>query len=220
MSVIVLILSLIAPGFAFSEIHSFAPENKLNVPISDDAELERATHNEVTQAIAAVQSAYAPVVARYGARLIIHDKWNDGTVNAYAYRNTYGLWEVDIMGGLMRFGRMNRASAVGVICHEVGHHLGGNPRYSGNWASVEGQSDYWAFQRCVQRAAPGYVTSAMLNLSHVLATMSGSRIPSLSTPDRTVVPETLQSHPNAQCRLDTMYAAAKNRARPRCWFAY
>jgi hypothetical protein len=40
-----------------------------------------------------------------------------------------------------------------VLCHEIGHHLGGAPKYSwfNGWASNEGQSDYFASLKCMRK---------------------------------------------------------------------
>jgi hypothetical protein len=42
-----------------------------------------------------------------------------------------------------------------VVCHEIGHHIGGAPRkispWASPWASNEGQADYWATLKCLRR---------------------------------------------------------------------
>lgn len=43
-----------------------------------------------------------------------------------------------------------------------------------------------------------------LALGRLLAALGGDRAPSLETPDKSVVTKTYDSHPKAQCRLDTM----------------
>jgi hypothetical protein len=43
-----------------------------------------------------------------------------------------------------------------VVCHETGHHLGGAPRYNGtDWASNEGQADYFGTLKCMRRVIGG-----------------------------------------------------------------
>jgi hypothetical protein len=42
-----------------------------------------------------------------------------------------------------------------IICHELGHHVGGFPFVSGTpfggyWAATEGQSDYYSTQVCAR----------------------------------------------------------------------
>ena len=79
-----------------------------------------------------------------------------------------------------------------------------------------------------------------ISLGKLLAVLGGTKIPSITTPDKTVVTKTSDKHPNAQCRLDTMYlgvicsqkwnygiipqskvemAMVSCSTRPRCWYA-
>src|SRR5690606_24574009 len=47
---------------------------------------------------------------------------------------------------------------------EIGHHIGGLPKYSdnnGRWASVEGQSDYFATLKCLRKVFKKYPASAI-----------------------------------------------------------
>src|SRR5258708_14701309 len=40
-----------------------------------------------------------------------------------------------------------------VVCHEMGHHLGGAPKYAGNpeaWSASEGGADYFSALKCVK----------------------------------------------------------------------
>jgi hypothetical protein len=41
-----------------------------------------------------------------------------------------------------------------VVCHEIGHHIGGLPRKKNDshWASTEGQSDFFATNKCLKKA--------------------------------------------------------------------
>ena len=131
-----------------------------------------------------------------------------------------------------------------VACHELGHHLGGAPLFSGqDWASVEGEADYFATTKCV-KAMWGHASKARMDaasqvLANTLARLEGSKNPKASTPDRSVVTSTFEDHPAAQCRLDTYLAGVKCNAqgefsmtdsrvgacddgtvgaRPHCWF--
>lgn len=178
------------------------------------------TKLEFVRAIKAVERAYQPDVEARGAELVIHNMWTDGTVNAQAYREG-STWHVDAFGGLARYPGMRYEGFVLVLCHEVGHHLGGRPRYGRNtdWGSVEGQADYWATLSCMKRVAPALSLPGSVVLAHVLADLGGEPTPRWSTPDFSRVSETFESHPRAQCRLDTYGAGHFRRARPRCWFA-
>ena len=52
---------------------------------------------------------------------------------------------------------MTADAELAVLCHEMGHHLGGFPKGKGifgsSWASNEGQADYYATMKCFRRLA-------------------------------------------------------------------
>jgi len=128
--------------------HGFVPENDLKIPVGRElvGGLSEAVYNKV---IDKVSQVYTPIVAHYGGQLSIQKLWNDGTVNAYAERQG-SLFVVKMMGGLARHPAMTADGLTLVACHEVGHHIGGVPRYAGQWAGSEGQSDYFATLKCMR----------------------------------------------------------------------
>lgn len=199
-----------------AQAHTFAPPNDLLVYESSDLEVEKLTRANFTRAISLVMTAYGKEVAASGRVLQINDLWTDPTVNAQAYQEGNYLM-IDAFGGLARYARTSTNDYVGVLCHELGHHLGGRPKVG--WASVEGQADYWGFGKCMLRIMSLQAASvAAQGLGNVLASLNGERLPSIKTPDRTKVSRTMQDHPGAQCRFDTFLAALHSLARPRCWY--
>ena len=57
-----------------------------------------------------------------------------------------------MFGGLARHETITYEAMMTVVCHEVGHHLGGAPKYYGNnWASNEGQADYYGSLKCMRK---------------------------------------------------------------------
>lgn len=99
-----------------------------------------------------VEAYYKPIFTQAGANLKVERKWKDGTVNAYATQNGK-TWMITMFGGLARHTETTADAFAAVACHEIGHHLAGQPRYDGgtNWASAEGQSDYFATAKCLRR---------------------------------------------------------------------
>jgi hypothetical protein len=89
-----------------------------------------------------------------GAELQIERNWEDGTVNAYA-QQMGKTWKVSMFGGLARHETITTDGMALVVCHEIGHHIGGAPRkvspWSSPWASNEGQADYFATLKCLRR---------------------------------------------------------------------
>lgn len=245
MKILALVLCVLFIGCGTGKGHSgkshvsFMPENKLF--LQDDVSkkvnangIDEAFFNEI---INRAQSIYAPIVSQHGGNLVITGDWNDSTVNAYANREG-NTWTVAMFGGMARRNEITKDGFALVICHEIGHHLGGFPTYSGNWASVEGNSDFYATAGCAEKIfsgdsptpkppcpfAPeagtlpckGYAFSSdatvcqrsidgSISLGTLLAALGGEKAPSISTPDKSRVTKTSESHPKAQCRLDTMY---------------
>lgn len=230
----------------------FLPENTLKIPVSkvqssaqklsalssgavSALSTDEATFNAVLDRL---QSIYSPIFAQRGAQFSIQRLWQDGTVNAYADRSG-NQWFIKMYGGLARHPALSRDGFALIACHEVGHHLGGNPKYTGQWAATEGESDYFATMKCVRRiwqsddnasivrslsVPPSAVkqcesnfgnaqeiaiceraTVAGLSAAEVSRQLASGPAISVDTPDRNQVSKTYESHPQAQCRLDTYY---------------
>ncbi|CAB4149789.1 hypothetical protein UFOVP558_32 [uncultured Caudovirales phage] len=180
-----------------------------NLYIHETANLSSMSKASFKDAIKKVLDAYKGHVATTeGAILQINDLWSDGTVNAQAYQkwvNGQLYYMIDAFGGLARHPKMTKNAFIAVLCHELGHHIGGAPKYRADWASNEGQSDYFATLRCMKKL--GISSSApALALSRTLADLGGERSPKRSSRDSSKVAQTYDRHPRAQCRLDIMDA--------------
>jgi hypothetical protein len=128
------------------------PEHKFKIPVGSKLAtgLTQAQFNAV---IDKVEPIYAPIVANMGGKLRVNRKWTDGTVNANATQMGK-TWEVNMYGGLARHEAITEDGFALVLCHEIGHHLGGAPKVSGfmnRWASNEGQADYFGTLKCLRR---------------------------------------------------------------------
>lgn len=109
------------------------------------------TEAEFNSIIDGVAKIYAPIVKAKGKTLVMIKNWADGTVNAYA-EQVGNKWKVSMFGGLARHKYTTNDGFAMVVCHELGHHLGGLPKYGDNdWASIEGQSDYWGTLKCFRK---------------------------------------------------------------------
>lgn len=86
-----------------------------------------------------------------GQRLRIDKDWMDGTANAFADRDGNTLI-IEAPGGLARHPLITPDAFMLLLCHEMGHHLGGYPAgMPGAWPSNEGQSDYFSTLKCLRR---------------------------------------------------------------------
>jgi hypothetical protein len=150
LSCVVLWSSISSNVHAAGKTNCFPP-NKLHLKPSP-LEKSNISQNKFNEIIAQAEKIYAPVVKAHKAKLKIHRRWKDETVNATASQ-TDDLWEVDMFGGLARRPEVTPDGFALVLCHELGHHLGGYVMASDSdmdWASNEGQSDYFATEACAK----------------------------------------------------------------------
>jgi len=131
----------------------FAPKNDLRIP--EGSKMAGGISHEVyDQAIDKVESLYTAIVAAHGGKLKLNRMWTTDEVNSNATRKG-STWIINAYGGLARYKSMTYDGEIMVLCHEMGHHMGGFPSYPGvfgdSWASNEGQSDYFATMKCFRK---------------------------------------------------------------------
>lgn len=147
---------------------NFFPANRLRFPIKNDG--KQISRPQFRKILDAAESVYKPIFQSLGlGRFYVVDRWSDDTVNACASSGAPcsqtqtqipGLTNkaagvdryVEIYGGLARHPYMTPEGLMLVVCHEIGHHLGGYPRYKKNTSalSTEGQADYFATAKCAR----------------------------------------------------------------------
>jgi len=130
---------------------SFLPPNNLRISVNS-VNAQGITHEQFNEVIDEVASIYAPIIAAQGGVLVINRLWNDPTVNSDA-EEQHGHWIINSYGGLARDKHITQDGFALVACHEMGHHLGGAPKYGGSdqWASDEGEADYFSTSKCLHR---------------------------------------------------------------------
>jgi len=243
----IMIILSVGSAYACTEdgVGGFLPENDLNIPVG--AKINGGLSEEQFNAVIdKVENIYAPIASNMGGTLKISRKWKDGTVNASATRLGW-FWFVNMYGGLARHEKVTEDGFALVLCHEIGHHIGGAPKLGlqaglGAWASNEGQSDYFGTLKCLRKTflndnnkaiikklnPPAALVSACSkawvneedraicirggmaghSLAGLLAILGNRGEPKFETPDTAVVTKTDNSHPKAQCRLDTYFQGA------------
>lgn len=148
-----LIIGLLVATNVFScdqdGVDGFVPENDFNIP-ADSAIFTGINEAEFNSVIEKLETIYAPIISNLGAKLVINRLWTNGKVNASATRSGR-LWTINMYGGLSRHSTITADGFALVICHELGHHLGGAPMRAA-WASNEGQADYFANLKCLRKA--------------------------------------------------------------------
>ena len=149
--------------------------------------------------------------------------YNSEWAQAFARR-----WDTDhilVYGGAATIGGGSEDAFALLLCHETGHLYGGSPwSDEHNQLSMEGQADYWSafcFKKIIQKfpyQEGDRLTEAALLLTAFYADNRGISHPEVGTPDPTVVERILKTHPEPQCRLDTILAGMRGAERPLCWW--
>lgn len=128
---------------------------------------------------------------------------------------------INLMGGILGHERMNDEALKLLLCHEIGHFLGGPPYKSRTgWSSTEGQADYYSAFFCARKFSftdEAFIEAA-LALTSIYAGVTMSQSPRLETCEETRVGRTNYGYPSVQCRLDTLIAGWRKMPRPACWF--
>ncbi len=108
------------------------------------------TEQRFGQIIDEVIAIWKPVATAKGVTLTVDKRWSDPTVNASASQSGK-TWLVSMYGGLARRPEVTEDGFALVVCHELGHHFGGYSFYGrADWASAEGESDYFATNVCAK----------------------------------------------------------------------
>lgn len=135
--------------FAGQARASILPPNDLHLQDNIHS-LANMTEQEFNTIVNTIIDYYRPIVTARGARLVSNNLWSDPTVNASAQQSG-STWIINMYGGLARRAEVTPDGFAMVVCHELGHHLGGFPFYGDkDWAASEGQSDYFATQSCAR----------------------------------------------------------------------
>jgi hypothetical protein len=187
---------------------------------------------------------WKPIIKKEtGKELFIAADWQDPSVNASMTRDMSNNPIMKVSGGILRHPNINRDSFIFMLCHELGHYMGGAPKaFRGrtemrSWSSVEGQADYYAASKCLpitfakmpmdksldkhykvedvmeaknicKNEACTRIVLAGLSAGKLFADATNHSMPELYTRSRSVAWETMQRHPEPQCRVDTVIAGA------------
>ena len=143
-----------------------------------------------------------------------------------------GFLKLVILGGTARIKEMSQDAFAALICHEIGHVIGGAPYQSikgADWASLEGQADFFAASTCLPRyfASLGAQSLEIRERTETAGyhLFLGLKQYSSETKNQALirgkkplpkVESTTQSYPSVQCRYETFRNPSK---RSSCWYA-
>jgi hypothetical protein len=146
-------LLLLLNSFILTSHSSILPENNFAIPISEKN--EGLTEAQYNLTIDKVEKVYRPIVEKLGLKLKIERLWTNSRVNAGTVRAGKEVI-LRMYGGYARHPLITEDAFTLVLCHELGHHLGGSPRKDlygrgPEWPSTEGQADYFATLKCLRK---------------------------------------------------------------------
>lgn len=131
------------------DVHGSTSNNNI---ISKISEVKRSDFNLIADRI---KEIYEPIIRTKGGNLVINSYWDSNATKAYT-RRVEDNWELHLFGGLARYKTMTKTAYALVLCHELGHQLGGLPKkttwlHKKTWTAAEGQADYYATAKCMKR---------------------------------------------------------------------
>lgn len=176
-------------------------------------------HDKAAGLLQSFELLMAPAVSTHGGTLKVVLDDGDARVNAQATREGT-TWSIVVYRGMLEHPKIDEAELGLVLCHELGHHLGGAPTAARDgWAACEGQADYWSTLNCFKAFRPNDDGQQVaLRLTELYASMGHGASPSLECRDEQRPPRTQFGYPGPQCRLDTLVSGLVGGPRPACWF--
>lgn len=123
------------------------------------ASIDKADYLQLTSAL---DAAYSEQVRSLGGKLKFTLKESTDSPNAFAAKRADGTWEVTVVETLLSLDEQTKSTLGIILCHEIGHFLGGEPYVVGiqltpavrsrapKKMSCEGQADYFATSECIK----------------------------------------------------------------------
>jgi Zn-dependent peptidase ImmA (M78 family) len=150
-----LLFILLIPIDLMACVHGFFP-NTQNISISySKSVVSKNIH--AANIVEHFTDVYAPIFAKENKDLQINFLWDEANLNAYATRDQNNNPIINITGGLANHDLITKDSLSLILCHEIGHFLGGAPKKlrgrstKKSWSSAEGQADYYATAFCIKK---------------------------------------------------------------------
>ena len=152
----IFLLAILFSNTTFAYVSCF-PENHLRFSPYEKSS-NGITHYRYQELQNQVLAAFEKILkSEYGKTLTFEDSWDNDRVNAYCTRDLNDNPVVKVMGGMARHPEMTEDALLLIVCHELGHYMGGTPKAPrGNseklsWSSIEGQADYFATAKCLPK---------------------------------------------------------------------
>lgn len=133
--------------------------------------------------------------------------WETPYLSAWAQNLENNYFSINFWGGSARIPGMLSQTWDFIVCHELGHILGGQPKHhseSLNWASAEGQADHFAITECL----PKYYRSQLKKNPLIKKSSYNKLVEKYSLPNEVAIcyEQYSQSDINAQICLNILRA--------------
>jgi hypothetical protein len=168
-------------------------------------------------------------VAQKPYPIVLNAEWESPFFGAGVslYENNFRLM---ILGGTTRIAGLTPDAYAAIVCHELGHVIGGSPFQTiqfAEWSSAEGQSDFFAANVCLPRYfrslnetednIPARIEEAGYKMIQSFSeVIKEGDAPARFKADTTKTDVTLiNNYPSLQCRYENF---RKLGTRPACWF--
>jgi hypothetical protein len=166
------------------------------------------------------------VLTKTSKPLVIQLQWDSPYFGAGAIQDD-SFVSVRVFGGMVRTPEMTEDIYALILCHELGHMIGGEPYQDipgAEWTSVEGQADFFAASVCLPRYFKTLEPSlsvalirqrielaglGFIHLSQKYATFTQEPASLEKTAPEVATVLNRRSYPGDQCRLDTFKAGAR-----------
>lgn len=211
----------------FNELERFVPFEKISVPLNAVNYLPESFQKSKPGYLKPLADNVSNAVAKYlelnykqhFPDVEYHVAWEKEDVNAKAWVDDKNVRHVLLYGGLLRHQYIGVEGAGLVLAHELGHHYGGNPSYSGSaWdAACEGQADYWGALVCQRTVWWGDLALQQIEKgSDQLYRLFSDGLEAGDITKIPDIPNNSCGHPAADCRLKTYRTCIGLGQKPSC----
>jgi hypothetical protein len=150
-----LLNTLILSFLFISNLLAVVPDSGLKFPNHRNKNTQKiVAENDLKEISERIKKVYSDLILKhYNTKLEFNIEWANDDMSAFATRTANNEYMINVYGGMARAPGMTKDAMALVLCHELGHHIGGAPKttlYEG-WPSAEGQADYFAASKCMKR---------------------------------------------------------------------
>ena len=114
---------------------------------------EKVNEQSFLSVVSKIEGLYSPYFELAGHHLKFTLRWESEEKSCFTTYQNPPTFLITLNGGAFRNKIMNNDGLAFVVCHEIGHAIGGHPKYMSDvfWGSAESQADYFATNVCLKK---------------------------------------------------------------------